>query len=307
MPRPCAAVQRGGLRNRMTAATAERARHEPELHRFAIFLDDAAVAVLSIDHRCRDARLPPHVRRRRCAARPGVEADSLRIALRSRVMAKSRSDVRVRRSVRPRPRRVSIRARGLSRPQPVTTDPPRSTDPLLDDPAPLLPGSLSRTTRCCCSRCCSYSRWQPSCCGGREIGPGTLWFEASLVAVALLFCAGFWTRGGQTLGMRAWRMVDCGGRRPDHLAARLWALLRGLVGSAPLRARLLVGAVRLTPPLLARHTVRHARGARATARLTRATERDERHEQQHRARRPRDDDRIEIEHLTAAPSTSPIT
>jgi predicted GNAT family acetyltransferase len=30
----------------MTEATAERARHEPELHRFAIFRDDAAVAVL---------------------------------------------------------------------------------------------------------------------------------------------------------------------------------------------------------------------------------------------------------------------
>jgi uncharacterized RDD family membrane protein YckC len=42
--------------------------------------------------------------------------------------------------------------------------------------------------------------------GGREIDPGTIWFEASLVALALLFCALFWTRGGQTLGMRAWRI-----------------------------------------------------------------------------------------------------
>jgi len=41
---------------------------------------------------------------------------------------------------------------------------------------------------------------------GREIGPGTLWFEGSLVGIALSFCAAFWTRGGQTLGMRAWRI-----------------------------------------------------------------------------------------------------
>jgi uncharacterized RDD family membrane protein YckC len=42
--------------------------------------------------------------------------------------------------------------------------------------------------------------------GGRAISPGTLWFEASLVAIALAFCAAFWTNGGQTLGMRAWRI-----------------------------------------------------------------------------------------------------
>jgi uncharacterized RDD family membrane protein YckC len=42
--------------------------------------------------------------------------------------------------------------------------------------------------------------------GGREIGAGTPWFEGALVAVALTFCAAFWTRGGQTLGMRAWRI-----------------------------------------------------------------------------------------------------
>jgi uncharacterized RDD family membrane protein YckC len=42
--------------------------------------------------------------------------------------------------------------------------------------------------------------------GGRAIGPDTLWYRASLVAVAFAFCAAFWTRGGQTLGMRAWRI-----------------------------------------------------------------------------------------------------
>jgi uncharacterized RDD family membrane protein YckC len=42
--------------------------------------------------------------------------------------------------------------------------------------------------------------------GGRAIGPGTLWYEASLVAVAFTFCGVSWTRGGQTVGMKAWRI-----------------------------------------------------------------------------------------------------
>jgi uncharacterized RDD family membrane protein YckC len=49
--------------------------------------------------------------------------------------------------------------------------------------------------------------------GGRAIGAETVWFEACLVLVAVFFCAGFWVRGGQTLGMRAWRIrvVTSGG------------------------------------------------------------------------------------------------
>ena len=51
--------------------------------------------------------------------------------------------------------------------------------------------------------------------GGREIQPGTIWFEISLVALAFAFCGVFWTRGGQTLGMQAWRirLVAADGRR----------------------------------------------------------------------------------------------
>lgn len=30
--------------------------------------------------------------------------------------------------------------------------------------------------------------------------------RSALVGVTFLFCAGFWTHGGQTLGMRAWRL-----------------------------------------------------------------------------------------------------
>jgi len=42
--------------------------------------------------------------------------------------------------------------------------------------------------------------------GGREIPPGSVWFDACLIAIAAVFFAGFWTHGGQTLGMRAWRI-----------------------------------------------------------------------------------------------------
>ncbi|MBN1238719.1 MAG: RDD family protein [Gammaproteobacteria bacterium] len=42
--------------------------------------------------------------------------------------------------------------------------------------------------------------------GGREIAPGTWWFDVGLVAVCAAFFVWFWTHGGQTLGMRAWRL-----------------------------------------------------------------------------------------------------
>lgn len=42
--------------------------------------------------------------------------------------------------------------------------------------------------------------------GGREIEPGTIWFQFTLVAVTLVFYGWFWTHGGQTLGMRAWKI-----------------------------------------------------------------------------------------------------
>jgi len=42
--------------------------------------------------------------------------------------------------------------------------------------------------------------------GGRAIEAGTFWYDASLVAVAFAFCGLSWTRGGQTVGMKAWRI-----------------------------------------------------------------------------------------------------
>lgn len=41
---------------------------------------------------------------------------------------------------------------------------------------------------------------------GAAVPPGTWWFPAALLGVAAAFFSGFWARGGQTVGMRAWRI-----------------------------------------------------------------------------------------------------
>ncbi len=43
--------------------------------------------------------------------------------------------------------------------------------------------------------------------GGETIPPGTWWYRLLLVGVVLSFYIGFWINGGQTLGMKAWRLV----------------------------------------------------------------------------------------------------
>ena len=59
--------------------------------------------------------------------------------------------------------------------------------------------------------------------GGRAIDADTLWYRATLVVVAFAFCGLSWTRGGQTLGMRAWRIrvVALDGRPPSWPRAAL--------------------------------------------------------------------------------------
>ncbi len=41
---------------------------------------------------------------------------------------------------------------------------------------------------------------------GEAIAPGSLSFQAALLAIITVFFCGFWTRGGQTVGMKAWRI-----------------------------------------------------------------------------------------------------
>ena len=42
--------------------------------------------------------------------------------------------------------------------------------------------------------------------GGEAVPSGTFWFQIILFTLTAAFFAMFWSRGGQTLGMRAWRL-----------------------------------------------------------------------------------------------------
>lgn len=59
--------------------------------------------------------------------------------------------------------------------------------------------------------------------GGTPVPPGTLWFQAYVIGLVYLFFGWFWTHGGQTLGMRAWkiRVVRADGRPLDWPTAAL--------------------------------------------------------------------------------------
>jgi uncharacterized RDD family membrane protein YckC len=41
---------------------------------------------------------------------------------------------------------------------------------------------------------------------GAAVPPSSWWFPLSLIGVAMAFFCGFWVHGGQTVGMRAWRI-----------------------------------------------------------------------------------------------------
>lgn len=69
---------------------------------------------------------------------------------------------------------------------------------------------------------------------GAAVPPGGWWFPASLVGVAMAYFCGFWVHGGQTVGMRAWRIRvvrdDGSALRWLRAAARFGA---GLVAALP--------------------------------------------------------------------------
>jgi uncharacterized RDD family membrane protein YckC len=69
---------------------------------------------------------------------------------------------------------------------------------------------------------------------GAAVPPGTWWFPLSLLALVVAFFCGFWVHGGQTLGMRAWRIRvvrDDGGALTWARAAARFVF--GLVAAAP--------------------------------------------------------------------------
>ena len=69
---------------------------------------------------------------------------------------------------------------------------------------------------------------------GSAVPPGTWWYSLCLFAVVASFFCGFWVHGGQTLGMRAWRIRvvrDDGSALKWPRAAARFAL--GLFAAAP--------------------------------------------------------------------------
>jgi uncharacterized RDD family membrane protein YckC len=69
--------------------------------------------------------------------------------------------------------------------------------------------------------------------GGEAIPAGHHGFQLYLLAVIAAFWVGFWSHGGQTLGMRAWRLrlvrLDGGEVDPGHALARFPLALLGWV------------------------------------------------------------------------------
>ncbi|HEY9182049.1 MAG TPA: RDD family protein, partial [Gammaproteobacteria bacterium] len=50
---------------------------------------------------------------------------------------------------------------------------------------------------------------------GEPVPPDSFWFPSCLLAIVMAFFCGFWVLGGQTVGMRAWRIrlvTNDGGR-----------------------------------------------------------------------------------------------
>ena len=75
---------------------------------------------------------------------------------------------------------------------------------------------------------------------GESIPAGTLPHQFLLAASAAAFFIGFWTRGGQTLGMRAWRLrVERQSGEPVDLPTAALRFAVGVVSAATLGAGLL--------------------------------------------------------------------
>jgi uncharacterized RDD family membrane protein YckC len=70
--------------------------------------------------------------------------------------------------------------------------------------------------------------------GGGPIAAGTLWFELCVGGIAFVFFGWFWTHGGQTLGMRAWRL-------------RLVSAEGGAIGWGRAAVRFVAAALALAP------------------------------------------------------------
>ena len=66
--------------------------------------------------------------------------------------------------------------------------------------------------------------------GGDAISAGNPWYQTYIFLLSFAFFAWFWTRGGQTLGMRAWRLrVENLDGSPINLGQSLLRFMAGMV------------------------------------------------------------------------------
>ena len=71
--------------------------------------------------------------------------------------------------------------------------------------------------------------------GGESVEPGDPYYRLTMLIIAWLFFAGFWSRSGRTLGLQAWRLriETPAGERPGFGAASL-RFLAAIISWLPL-------------------------------------------------------------------------
>ena len=140
--------------------------------------------------------------------------------------------------------------------------------------------------------------------GGNAVGTGSLWFQGLLLGTWWLYFVWCWAHGGQTVGMRAWRLVLVAdgppARGPPDAIGLGRASLRFMSAGLSAAALGLGFAWSLFDP--GRRSW-HDRLSRTSLRyrppLTQAQDRDRGNDDQDPARRPGGDDGIEGKDLAA--------
>lgn len=71
--------------------------------------------------------------------------------------------------------------------------------------------------------------------GGAEVEPSTRLYQLTMLAIPWLFCAGYWSYSGRTLGMQSWglQLENRDGKTPNFLVAS-WRFFAAVISLLPL-------------------------------------------------------------------------
>jgi uncharacterized RDD family membrane protein YckC len=70
--------------------------------------------------------------------------------------------------------------------------------------------------------------------GGEAVPSGSVWYQTYLLLIAMLFLCGFWINGGQTLGLKTWRLrVEAADGGPVDTRRALLRFAAGILALAP--------------------------------------------------------------------------